>query len=944
LDLGGEWQFRLDPDNRGKAEGWFLALTGTEPIRVSCPWEYWHPEYDGVGWYQKKIVAPGSWRDRQALVRFEAVTYYCECWLNGVYLGSHEGGFMPFEFDISAIAQLGEENVLTVRVINPPIDREIDGFRSGAPLNQSDLPTGKLAWYYNFGGIWQGVSLQSLPKQALKSVHVFPRLGNKTLLVDLTVSNLAGEADFPLRFNLFPDGSQEAVFAAEKTVHASAGVSKHRLEFPLPDLALWSPDAPAVHRLRVELADGNDAIEQTFGVREFSFEGNHCLLNGQPIILKGFLQQGMYPRTLALPTRRMAIRELLLLKRKGFNFMRIHLKPAPPWYLDLADRMGILVMHEPPIGWCANGPKTRERCLREVRDLVTRDASHPSIVFWCLFNESFHVRGFTSEKVLELTGELADAARELDPSRIIIDTSGGYDTKTLPGPDAFDPNAPNTTRAWKPWESEPTKIVDGHVYCRYPVTQKSLDSYRNLKGSGMLYFITEFGAPETPPDYARVLRGYTPGEAARPLEDWKLHHDFATSFEEKFRGSGLKMSSKEFIADVGRARAEDIRLITHAIRSNPNLAGYCFCQLADASGELFGVTDVWRRPKPLYYAFSDAVADPAIDVRIAQRVVANDEPVAIACSLTSDLAAPFEGVASLSIVDAAGRAVWKEERPVPPTRTRHVVFEGALKTGGIPGKHLLLAEFHSGGKLISEHRLEFQVLPSVVETGGTVGIRDDKGILNELFAARGWNTEIYGNNFQLKNIPVLLNINPLPTNRAFYSELYGQLQKVVGLGGSAILFGAEAHSLYRWLLPHHIRPQIGMRSCGYTTDHPVFDGLKCGGAVDYTFTDVYPEIFDNADDVKAAGGEILFGSISMNMWTRPANYYWGAALYRLPLGRGNLFICHLDLVNKAQTSSVAAHLLRNLVNYAASLIQPGGEQYLLSRCCDPLPPGALETL
>jgi len=944
LNLTGEWQFRLDASNVGKGEGWFESLTGTESISIECPWEYWHPGYDGVAWYQKKFTVPGNWKDRQVIVHFEAVTYYCECWLNGDYLGSHEGGFTPFEFDIAAKSRFGEENVLTVRVINPPIDREVEGFRAGAPLNQSDLPIGKLAWYYNFGGIWQGVKVQSLPKQAVKSVHVFPNLNTKTILVDLTLANAGDEKELSVRLSVFPEGSEKPRLSVEKTVSAAAGVNSHRLEMPLPELALWSPDSPVLHRLQVELLDGTDQVEQTFGVREFSFEGNRFLLNGQPIFLKGFLQQGMYPRTLGLPTRRMAIREFLLMKRKGFNFMRIHMKPAPTWYLDLADRMGILVMHEPPIGWCANGPKTRERCFREIRELITRDASHPSIVFWCLFNESYHVRGFTPDQVRDLTGELAVTAREIDPSRLIVDTSGGYDSKTLPGPDAFDVNAPSIARVWKPWQNDYTTIVDGHVYCRCPVTTEIGDTYRGLKGGGMLYFISEYGAPETAPDFTKVLKGFTKEEAARQLEDWKLHHDFAESFEEKFQGSGLKMSSAEFLADIGSARAEDMRLVTHAMRANPNLAGYCFCQLADASGELFGATDIWRRPKPLYYALCDAAADPAIDVRMARRVVAHDEPLAVVCSLASDLTTPFEGDAVISIQDNAGKTIWKEERTVPPTLTRLVVFEGPVQTGGKPGKHTLSAEFHSGGKVISEHKLEFQVLPLHVETGGSVGIRDNSGKLNEIFDARGWNVEMYGNVYQYKNVPVLLNIPPIPTSRPFYAELYGQLQKIVQLGGCAILFGAEAYTLYRWLLPHHIRPQIGMRTCGYTTDHPVFEGLKCGGAVDYTYTDVYPEIFDNADDVKAAGGEILFGSISMNMWTRPANYFWGAGLYRLPIGRGNLIICHLDLVNQAKTSTVAAHLLKNLVNYAASLIKPGGEEYLLSRCLDPLPAGVLETL
>src|SRR5208283_3209680 len=124
--------------------------------------------------------------------------------------------------------------------------------------------------------------------------------------------------------------------------------------------------------------------------------GGGCfLLNRQPVVLKGFLSQGSYPRTLIYPeSPEMSRRELRLLKDNGFNFLRTHLRPPEPYYLDMADEMGILVLAEPAIGWIINSPETEGRCRREIVETLLRDRNHPSIIMWCLLNEAFHFLGF----------------------------------------------------------------------------------------------------------------------------------------------------------------------------------------------------------------------------------------------------------------------------------------------------------------------------------------------------------------------------------------------------------------------------------------------------------------------------------------------------------------------------------------------------------------------
>ncbi|PTX95327.1 hypothetical protein DB345_13710 [Spartobacteria bacterium LR76] len=948
--LDGEWIFCMDPEDNGKSQAWHRGLPEKALIEAGRPWEYWFPGYDGVGWYEKDVIIPQSWKGRENVVRFEAVTYRCEVWLNGRSLGVHEGGFMPFEMPLGEAVAWGGSNRLTVRVINPPIDREVEELRSGAPLNQSNLPTGKLGWYYNFGGIWQPAALKSRPLVAFDRVHVFPDLSRNRLHLRVRMNNASDPVEASVTFRLRERGSRKVLVTFEEQVELEAGKMEFSREWPLDELGLrlWSPETPVLYILEAVVkpfgASGSDRIRETFGVRELTVREGRFVLNGKPVILKGFLHQGMYPRTLALPeSRREAIRELRLLKDEGFNFLRIHLKPAPAWYLDLTDRMGLLVMHEPPIGWIANSPKTRERCISEVHALLTRDANHASIIAWCILNESFHLLGFTPPEISRLSFDLIRTAQAIDPSRIIINASGGDATYSAAGPDTMlhdTSQIHQAAGALLPWQDEVQPISDVHVYCQFPSGAAKAQTYGEMSSKHPL-FVSEYGAPEIPPDFESVLARYTERDVQTGLEDWKLHHDFWTSLRASYELSGLRIPVQEFLRQINEARAEEMRSITHCLRLNEQVAGYCFCQLADASGELFGATDVWRQPKPVYRALAEAVQDPALGLLLPHRVV-EDGNLRFSCSMASDSDFVYDGRVVFRVTDSQGREVWSDSRDVRAVGRSVSLFDGVVDAPMAYGLHTLTAEYTDGSGLSRNDRKDFHVTEKPSPMVAPVGMRSDCESLPAFFEKQGACVEMYGNNYRLKDYPLFLHFDALPSNRNFYVELFGQLRKIVELGGCAVLLGAEMHALYRCLTPTHIRPQAVMRTCGYTVEHPVFEGLPCGRAIDAAYAEIYTEKLDSAEDILAAGGEILAGAFSMNMWTRPADYFWGASLYRLPIGRGNLIVCHFNL-HDAQESPVATRLLHNLTRYARSLIKPGGEEYLMSRCIDPLPASALQS-
>jgi len=924
LSLNGLWDIAFDPKNEGVRQRWWLRFPArTERIRVPGVWEQVRPGYDGVGWYRTRFASPTLPPGGRVWLRFNASAYFTEVWLNGVRLGENEGLGAPFEFEIGA--RLRAENELVVRVINPTINAPIEGFRAGAPLNQSDLPIGKAAWYFNYGGLWQGVDLLVTGPVRIEQVFVRPRVASRSIEVSCRVNGAAPGAG--IEWSVAPKDKPERVAAAGRGVLSrSPRGSEAAFTARMGRTAsLWSPDTPHLYTLRLRCAD--DALDTRFGLREFTIRGGRFLLNGEPIRLKGLLQQGVYPRTLAFPeTLAEARRELMLLKRNGFNFLRSHLRAPEPSYLDLADELGILVEAEPPIGWIINSPKTEERCRRAIDAMIVRDRNHPSIVFWCLLNEAYHFLGFTMPQVKALTERLAVSARQLDPTRILMDTSGGGGSGTDGG-----------SEVWLPYSDRKTPLIDAHAYCPVPPTDEGLRKYRDLGRPGLLTYISEYGALEMPPDYAAVERRYSPRERALGLEDYRLHADFHASLRDQFRRAGLRPlfgSVAGFIRETLRVRARNLADITAAIWTNPRISGAAYCQLADASGEQFGVTDIWRRPKPAFAAMVGACADEMAMAFVEPRVFFADRPVLASCRVAGRNDGAGDCRWECVIRDAAGRERVLGAGSLRGRPVSGYVFGQRQPLGLAAGEYEIVGRIRRGTRVLHEQPFRFRVLPPVGGAPLRMAAWDPEGAIRR--ALRGLGVEIapFINNTRLPDRPIVMDLRRPIANPALRFEVLGQARKTAQIGGALVLLEPEMLLLRDCLLPRPPGVVPMMRSTAYVRPSGAVAGLSAGGVADYDYAEMLARRWDRADEVAALGGDIVIGSFGANMWTRPAKYYWGAGLYRLKLGRGSVWVCQLHLLDSA--SDAPRRLLYSLIAEAERGIRATDPTPLLSRCIDPL--------
>src|SRR5438874_2378404 len=345
MNLNGTWEFRIDDANCGLAESWF-SQEEKFPSRILVPFSF-ESRRSGIAdrsfhscvWYRRSFSIPGDWTGQRVLLHFGAVDYRATVWVNGIVVGSHEGGHTPFHFDISGALHAGGNgggrHLIVVKADDPPSDRYI--------------PRGKQHWeeepvsifYARTTGIWQTVWLEPVPDSHLETVRITPRIDG-SIHFEAVIANPA-----PFQFVTATVNVAGRVLATSMSLaDGPRAVIAARVNEP----KLWSPDEPNLYDVRFELhgPDGFiDGVDSYFGFRAVTTQDGKVLLNGNPIYLKTVLDQGYWPETNLTPPDDEAIKQdIRTAKELGFNGVRKHQKVEDPRFLYWADKLGLLVSAE----------------------------------------------------------------------------------------------------------------------------------------------------------------------------------------------------------------------------------------------------------------------------------------------------------------------------------------------------------------------------------------------------------------------------------------------------------------------------------------------------------------------------------------------------------------------------------------------------------------------
>src|SRR5881394_952643 len=475
LNLNGAWEFRFDPDDLGISQRWFIPDEQHWPDQIIVPfcWEslaawgeadaagndhfystrvYRNPlevtsqNYRGaarfeIGWYRRAIQIPANekWSNKRVILTIGAADFYTEAWCNGQLVGTHEGGFTPFEFDLTDTLRRNANGQLAGTIV----------FRVEDRMQNYEQPVGKQwGWYSSASGIWQSIFVEPRAPQFIERFEITSDIDQATVKFRIFCT---GGSEVSIQANN-PAGEQLTARALVK-----AGLAEAELNVGKP--MLWDTSLPQLYSVRFQLHGDeiDDVVHSYFGMRSLSAEtvegstapGTLCL-NGEPIYLRGALYQSYYPDGIytAGDTQTLCD-DIAYAKRVGFDLLRVHIKVDDPRLLYCADTLGILLMCDfPNFGEGGDTERGRARYEATMREAIARDFNHPSIVAWCLFNETWgfggqaefmklinptppavgkpiEVRGkkLSNENAYKWIESMWRLAKWLDPTRLVEDMS-----------------------------------------------------------------------------------------------------------------------------------------------------------------------------------------------------------------------------------------------------------------------------------------------------------------------------------------------------------------------------------------------------------------------------------------------------------------------------------------------------------------------------------------
>lgn len=390
FDLSGLWDFQLDPKDEGEGARWFERLPAPRAIAVPCSWNELFDDardYVGLAWYWTQVFVPSSWRGERVFLRVGSANYACKIWVNGELVAEHLGGHLPFAAEITERISWTQPATIAISVENKPLPERVPAGSSPAGGLFTGIVGGYPATTYDFfpyAGLHRSVIMFSVPRTHIEDVTVRTTLEGSDGRVDVSVLATDGHS-----------GAGRVRFGSiEAALRFRDGVAEVSLR--VPDVRPWSPRDPHLQPLVITLEDGEretDAYTLDVGIRTVEVRGDRLLLNGEPITLTGFGKHEDFPihgRGFDLP---LLVRDYELLRWVGANSYRTSHYPYSEEALDLADRLGVLVIDETPavsLNFADSGELVARRldqCQRSLDELIARDKNHPSVILWCVANE-----------------------------------------------------------------------------------------------------------------------------------------------------------------------------------------------------------------------------------------------------------------------------------------------------------------------------------------------------------------------------------------------------------------------------------------------------------------------------------------------------------------------------------------------------------------------------
>ena len=548
-NLNGLWDFTFDDQNRGEREKWNERFPA-QAREINVPFSY-ETELSGIGdeafhpivWYERVFTVSETGKRR--ILHFEGVDYTARVWVNGCFAGTHTGAYARFSLDITDYIIEGT-NKVTVRAEDSASCIQPRGKQRWKDENFG-------CWYVQTTGIWKTVWLEEVPRLYIEKLKLTPDYDNAKVRFEAKL-NRKPEKVCRLSCKILMDGVGVTACSVQddkEYISFEACVADEDTPW---QMVPWSPWNPKLYDVEMVLSDGeeNDEVTSYFGMRKIGIENGRVLLNNLPLYQRLILDQGYWEEShLTPPSEEALVKDIDLVLEAGYNGVRKHEKVEDERFLYWCDRKGLLVWCEMPSVYTFQDDAV-EQFTNQWMEIVRQNYSHPCIITWTAFNESWGVeRIYTNLRQQKFTEGIYHLTKAFDPMRPVIVNDG--------------------------WEHTVSDIVTLHDYeesgeilakrysdreavvnCKIPFNR---DRYAMAKGypyKGQPILVSEYG-----------------GIAFRTESGW---------------GYGNQVADEE-------AFLERFRNITTAIKALPYSAGFCYTQVTDVQQEVNGLYTIRREPK-----------------------------------------------------------------------------------------------------------------------------------------------------------------------------------------------------------------------------------------------------------------------------------------------------------------------------------------------------------
>ncbi|MBK3516143.1 glycoside hydrolase family 2 protein [Carboxylicivirga marina] len=949
LSLNGTWNIVFDDLNEGIEKKWYLDKEFTKlqskEIEVPSCWEETEENYEGVGFYTRKFDIPASWEGKIVEIDFDAVNYYSEVWVNDQVVGFHEGGYTPFSFRIDKLLKFGEENSIMVRVVSPIIltDKRIDG------MGRQEVPMWRGAIT---GGIWQGVQLSAKGHTHLADVFIEPHIASDEAVLNMILNNTdATKSTKELLVNIV-DAKGKVVASNQESIEAYPGKNELTWSLKIEDVNHWSMDNPYLYKVLVEVMDKQvveDQWSHQFGMREFSVENDVFILNGKPLYLKAAFFEGLYPVKLAYPdSREMAIKEISLAKEAGFNMIRPWRKPAPPMWLDLCDSLGVLTVGS-LVTECMLRPISTPRLSHvvenEVRETILNNRNRTCIVQWELFNE------INRPILAQMLNSMSVLARELDPTRMILDESGGWG---------------EGANIYLPYERTPKKFNDIHHYSGSQVCEEEFDGYLataktkeekkalGLAGTksygkhvvpGMMTYLSEVGYGSTPDLIANNKAFEKEGNPI--VAPTVYHRELNEGYINALKKAGFDKiypNVRDLYMEEQKMHGMANKRMLEATRLNSTVKGYCVHALVGGDWVIgAGLLDLWRNPKTLVYDLTKAANQPQIaPIRILPRNVYAEKGAQLQVFGVSELSDEMASV-EVQILDASKKVVWTESFNTKFATGISSFIDLKLDTKGFSGSytvHVSISDIN--GKLITSNKQPFDVFSAeeLKKPEYKVAVVDTEGSLKAFLDAMGIRYVDFSQSLSV-DIPVI--VGKANKKNKIYTKKAEDVKAFVKKGGYAVFLETTGNRVPGF---NRVLEEVSVESLplkaemfakwatrgGWAakthivTEHPVFEGLPTNMIMHGVYENIHP-----VEAMCKQEGTYIAGMIGYDHFPNhddmrrhyngPGEVWWAADVLEANIGEGQMLMSTLRIIDFLDKDPVAEKLLYNMMNYAHSKAQ-----------------------